>query len=149
MSKFDPITSGKYQSCGTWCEEGGIGQIKVGTCIWFISICNRGCRGGWEGDVLGWSIHNYFLLHFCRIHTSVNRCYLRAVQETFSRVYCVQIYSFSAVNNSLPVHLTASNMQQNPEFAKLLTSLTRHLTESGISVTVHKDMVQVSVADIS
>lgn len=46
------------------------------------------------------------------------------------------------LNNSLPVHLTASNVQQNPEFAKFLTSLTRHLTESGISVTVHKDMVQ-------
>lgn len=54
----------------------------------------------------------------------------------------------SAVNNSLPVHLTASNVQQNPEFAKLLTSLTRHMTESGISVTVHKDMTQVSVTDM-
>lgn len=60
-----------------------------------------------------------------------------------------KFYSLFAVNNSLPVHLTASNVQQNPEFAKFLTSLTRHLTESGISVTVHKDMVQVSVADIS
>ncbi|KAL9976210.1 hypothetical protein ACROYT_G013482 [Oculina patagonica] len=46
------------------------------------------------------------------------------------------------LNNSLPVHLTASNVQQNPEFAKLLMSLTRHLTESGMSVAVHKDMMQ-------
>lgn len=55
----------------------------------------------------------------------------------------------SSVNNSLPVHLTASNVQQNPEFAKLLTSLTRHLTENGMSAVVHKDMVQVSVTHTS
>jgi len=51
------------------------------------------------------------------------------------------------VNCSLPVHLTSSNVQQNPEFAKLLTSLTRHLTDSGMSLAVHKDMTQVCVTD--
>lgn len=47
------------------------------------------------------------------------------------------------MNSSLPVHLTSSNVKQNPEFAKLLTSLTRHLTNTGMSVTVHKDLMQV------
>lgn len=51
------------------------------------------------------------------------------------------------VNSSLPVHLTSSNVQQNLEFAKLLTSLTRHLTDSGMSLAVHKDMTQVCVTD--
>lgn len=47
------------------------------------------------------------------------------------------------MNSSLPVHLTSSNVKQNPEFAKLLTSLTRHLTNTGMSLTVHKDLMQV------
>jgi len=50
------------------------------------------------------------------------------------------------LNCSLPVHLTSSNVQQNPEFAKLLTSLTRHLTDSGMSLAVHKDMTQAEDA---
>lgn len=50
------------------------------------------------------------------------------------------------LNSSLPVHLTSTNVQQNPEFAKLLTSLTRHLTDSGISLAVHKDMIQAKDA---
>ena len=96
VSKFDSIISSKYKSCATWfevlvvrTEEGDIGQTK-GTNSWFISISNRGCRGGWEGDVLIWSIQiNYFLSHFCRIHQSVNRYYLRAIQETFSSLQCI------------------------------------------------------------
>lgn len=50
------------------------------------------------------------------------------------------------LNNSLPIHLTASNVQQNPEFVKLLMSLIRHLTDSGMSVAVHKDMLQAEDA---
>jgi len=50
------------------------------------------------------------------------------------------------LNCSLPVHLTSSNVQQNPEFAKLLTSLTKHLTDSGMSLAVHKDMTQAEDA---
>ena len=55
------------------------------------------------------------------------------------------ILSVVSVNSSLPVHLTPSNVQENPEFAKLLTSLTRHLTDGGMSLAVHKDMTQVGV----
>ncbi|XP_073233389.1 HAUS augmin-like complex subunit 4 [Porites lutea] len=50
------------------------------------------------------------------------------------------------LNSSLPVHLTSSNVKQNPEFAKLLTSLTRHLTNTGMSLTVHKDLMQAEDA---
>ncbi|CAH3124937.1 unnamed protein product [Porites lobata] len=56
------------------------------------------------------------------------------------------IFTMRRVNSSLPVHLTSSNVKQNPEFAKLLTSLTRHLTNTGMSLTVHKDLMQAEDA---
>ena len=48
------------------------------------------------------------------------------------------------VNSSLPVNLTSSHVQQYPDFTKLLTSLTRHVTDSGMSLAVYKGMKQVS-----
>ena len=47
------------------------------------------------------------------------------------------------MNSGLPLHVTPATVQQNPEFVKLLMALTRQLTDSGMSVTVHKDMMQV------
>ncbi|XP_068721228.1 HAUS augmin-like complex subunit 4 isoform X2 [Montipora capricornis] len=46
------------------------------------------------------------------------------------------------LNSSLPVNLTSSHVQQYPDFTKLLTSLTRHVTDSGMSLAVYKDMKQ-------
>ena len=66
------------------------------------------------------------LLRKCKFFNNGEKCFL---------------FNVYTVNNSLPIHLTASNVQQNPEFVKLLMSLTRHLTDSGMSV--HKDMLQV------
>lgn len=68
------------------------------------------------------------LLRKCKFFNNGEKCFL---------------FNVYTVNNSLPIHLTASNVQQNPEFVKLLMSLTRHLTDSGMSVAVHKDMLQV------
>lgn len=68
------------------------------------------------------------LLRKCKFFNNGEKCFL---------------FNVYTVNNSLPIHLTASNVQQNPEFVKLLMSLTRHLTDGGMSVAVRKDMLQV------
>lgn len=46
------------------------------------------------------------------------------------------------LNSSLPINLTTSHVQQYPDFVKLLSSLTSHVTDSGMSFSVHKDMKQ-------
>ena len=49
-----------------------------------------------------------------------------------------------SVNSSLPINLTTSHVEQYPDFVKLLSSLTSHVTDSGMSFSVHKDVKQVS-----
>lgn len=46
------------------------------------------------------------------------------------------------LNEALPVQLTARDVHQNPEFVKLLSSLTQHLNNEGITVQVQKDYQQ-------
>jgi len=56
------------------------------------------------------------------------------------------IFSFlSAVSERLPVALTPNDVQDNPEFNKLLTALTRHILPSGAFITSEEDIRKVSV----
>ncbi|XP_022108746.1 HAUS augmin-like complex subunit 4 isoform X2 [Acanthaster planci] len=43
---------------------------------------------------------------------------------------------------SLPVHLTASDSEQYPEMVKLLEALCQHITDTGVSRSVQKDLSQ-------
>ena len=47
------------------------------------------------------------------------------------------------VNSSLPIHLTAADVKQYPEFVKLLSALTSHLTPSGMSVGLYRNLTEV------
>ncbi|XP_077983532.1 HAUS augmin-like complex subunit 4 [Glandiceps talaboti] len=46
------------------------------------------------------------------------------------------------VNMSLPLHLNAYDVEHNKEFVKLLTALSKHLTDTGVSRDVEKDRIQ-------
>ncbi|XP_072024848.1 HAUS augmin-like complex subunit 4 [Amphiura filiformis] len=50
------------------------------------------------------------------------------------------------VNMSVPVHLTAKDTERYPEMVKLLTSLSQHVTEDGISTQVQAEKQQAEEA---
>ncbi len=51
--------------------------------------------------------------------------------------------SFS-VNESLPVKVSAADIEENPQFIKLLTALSQHLTRDGMSHIAQQDLTEVS-----
>ncbi|XP_078688541.1 HAUS augmin-like complex subunit 4 isoform X1 [Branchiostoma floridae x Branchiostoma belcheri] len=48
------------------------------------------------------------------------------------------------INLNLPVHITGRDAQRNPEFVKLLSSLSHRLTHTGVSRSLHKDVEQAT-----
>lgn len=52
----------------------------------------------------------------------------------------------TVVNASLPIDITATQVQHYPELAKLLTDLSQKITPEGVSVQVKQELHQVSEA---
>jgi len=49
------------------------------------------------------------------------------------------------VSEKLPVALTPDDLEQNPEFSKLLKALTQHILPSGAFASSEEDVQEVSV----
>lgn len=49
------------------------------------------------------------------------------------------------MTEKLPIALTPEDVEQNPEFGKLLKALTQHILPSGASAACEEDVQEVSV----
>ena len=56
------------------------------------------------------------------------------------------MHLFVTVNNRLPVAVTAHDLKRNPEFYNLLESLTRHVTDNGMSKSADRDLAEVIIS---
>lgn len=56
---------------------------------------------------------------------------------------CFFFFISVAASEMFPVNITDSDLQKNPEFAKLLNLLSQHLTSDGTSFQIQKDLEQV------